>query len=59
MPGWDPVIRISPNQESAIRLIGAVLVEVHEEWQAKKYLDMEELNERKPPQDNRSVILRV
>jgi transposase-like protein len=55
----ERVIRIFPNQESAIRLIGAMLAQIHEEWLERKYLDMEELNERKPPQDNGPVILRV
>jgi transposase-like protein len=55
----ERVIRIFPNQESAIRLIGAMLAQIHEEWLERKYLDMEELNERKPPQDKGPVILRV
>jgi transposase-like protein len=55
----ERVIRIFPNRESAIRLIGAMLAQIHEEWLERKYLDMEELNERKPPQDNGPVILRV
>lgn len=39
----ERVIRIFPNRESVIRLIGAVLMEVNEKWSSgKKYLDMEE-----------------
>ena len=39
----DRVIRIYPNGESAIRLIGALLVEQDERWSTgKKYMDMQE-----------------
>lgn len=41
----ERVIRIFPNDESACRLIGALLAEMNEQWQARKYLDMEEFNE--------------
>ncbi|MBK5244640.1 MAG: transposase, partial [Eubacteriaceae bacterium] len=35
------VIRIFPNEDSAIRLIGALLVEQDERWASgKKYFDM-------------------
>ncbi|MGH7484940.1 MAG: IS256 family transposase [bacterium] len=36
----ERVIRIFPNEASALRLIGAVLSEHHEAWQDRKYLDM-------------------
>src|SRR5690606_19163263 len=37
------VIRIFPNRESAIRLIGALLMEIDDKWiSGKKYLDMSE-----------------
>jgi transposase-like protein len=39
----ERVIRIFPNRESAIRLIGALLMEQDEKWvSGKKYLDMDE-----------------
>jgi transposase-like protein len=39
----ERVIRIFPNRESAIRLIGALLMEQDEKWTSgKKYLDMDE-----------------
>jgi putative transposase len=39
----ERVIRIFPNRESAIRLIGALLMEIDDKWIAgKKYLDMSE-----------------
>lgn len=41
----ERVIGIFPNDESAWRLIGALLAEVNEQWQNKKYLDMDEFNE--------------
>lgn len=42
------VIRIFPNEESALRLIGAVLVEIDEAWSCgTRYFDMAEYWERK------------
>ncbi|MGB4566073.1 MAG: transposase, partial [Limnochordia bacterium] len=39
----ERVIRIFPNRESAIRLIGALLMEIDDKWIiGKKYLDMSE-----------------
>ena len=39
----ERVIRIFPNEDSAIRLIGALLSEFHEQWSTgKKYFDMAE-----------------
>ncbi|NLA72188.1 MAG: hypothetical protein GX850_07205 [Clostridiaceae bacterium] len=38
----ERVIRIFPNDQSLIRLMGAVLMEHHERWiQGKKYFNME------------------
>lgn len=42
----ERVIRIFPNDDSALRLIGALLAEHNETWQERKYLDMEEFRER-------------
>lgn len=37
----ERVIRIFPNEDSLIRLMGAVLIEQHEKWESgKKYFDM-------------------
>jgi transposase-like protein len=41
----ERVIGIFPNVESAQRLIGANLAEIHEEWQGRRYFDMTEFNE--------------
>jgi len=39
----ERVIRIFPNRESVLRLIGALLMEQDEKWASgKKYLDMSE-----------------
>ncbi len=39
----ERVIRIFPNRESAIRLSGALLMEIDDKWiSGKKYLDMSE-----------------
>jgi len=41
----ERVIRIFPNDESALRLMGALLAEQNEVWQERKYLDMDEFME--------------
>jgi len=41
----ERVIRIFPNEDSALRLMGALLAEIHEEWQGRRYLDMDAFNE--------------
>lgn len=41
----ERVIRIFPNEDSALRLIGALLAEINDEWQERRYLDMGEFHE--------------
>lgn len=41
----ERVIRIFPNEDSALRLVGALLAEINEEWQEHRYLDMGEFHE--------------
>lgn len=41
----ERVIRIFPNEASALRLMGALLAEIHEEWQGRRYLEMSEFYE--------------
>ena len=42
------VIRIFPNEESCLRLIRALAVEIHEDWiEAHRYLNMEMLREQR------------
>lgn len=56
----ERVIRIFPNDESALRLIGAMLAEKNEVWQERKYLDMDEFNDwmaaQNTPVDGGKVI---
>ena len=45
---WTKVIRIFPNPENCLRLIGALAVEIHECWlETHCYLNMEPLANRK------------
>lgn len=45
------VVRIFPNEESCLRLVRALAVEMHENWiEATRYLNMEELKEHKKQQ---------
>ena len=47
----ERVIRIFPNEDAVMRLIGALLAEKYEEWQsAAKYFDMTEFWEWKNEQ---------
>lgn len=41
----ERVIRIFPNDESALRMFGALLAEQNDVWQSRRYLDMDEFNE--------------
>ena len=41
----ERVIRIFPNDDSAFRLIGALLAEQNENWQTRRYLDMDEFHD--------------
>jgi len=56
----ERVIRIFPSDESALRLIGAMLAEKNEVWQERKYLDMDEYQEwvasRKVSDDSGNVV---
>ena len=56
----ERVIRIFPNEDAVLRLIGALLAEFHEEWQGRKYLDMDDYHEwdaqRKADEKERNVI---
>lgn len=49
----ERVIRIFPNEESALRLLGAVLLEQHEAWTSeRRYLNMDAYWEWKRAQEN-------
>jgi transposase-like protein len=48
------VATLFPNEASCLRLVGAVLLEIHEEWvTGKKYLNMEDLNRHLAENENR------
>lgn len=54
----ERVIRIFPNDESALRLMGALLAEQNEAWQGRRYLDLDEFHEWKTEcEKNRSNVL--
>ena len=56
----ERVIRIFPNDEAAMRLIGALLAEKYEEWQASsKYFDMMEFWQWKNEQEDVSIQNKV
>lgn len=58
----ERVIRIFPNQASALRMIGAVLAEIHEGWQDRKYFDMadfHEWNELKKEEEGKQNVVRM
>ena len=48
----ERVIRIFPNDESALRLIGALLAEKNEDWQERRYLNMDKFMEWAEAQSN-------
>ena len=41
----ERVIRIFPNEDSALRLFASILAETHDTWLGRKYLDMDEFHE--------------
>jgi len=41
----ERVIRIFPNDEAATRLVGALLLDVYEGWQERRYLEMTDYHE--------------
>ena len=56
----ERVIRIFPNDDSALRLVGALLAEQNELWQERRYLDMDEFAEwiaiRKATAESKNVV---
>lgn len=56
----ERVIRIFPNDDSALRMIGALIIEINENWQATRYFDMDEFYEWKDEQEKqKSNILKL
>ena len=56
----ERVICIFPGEPSALRMVGAVLAEINEEWQNRRYFDMAEFKEwkaeREAKQETENVI---
>lgn len=55
----ERVIRIFPNRESALRLIGALLMEQDEKWaMGNKYFDMTEFKnwQKERPKETKKVV---
>jgi transposase-like protein len=56
----ERVIRIFPNDASALRLIGALLAEKNEDWGTRRYLEMDEFTEwaasRSGSSDNQNIV---
>lgn len=51
------VISIFPNEESCLRLIGALMLEQHEEWlTGNKYLDMTALSQTEKPSNSTNCL---
>jgi putative transposase len=47
----ERVIRIFPSENSARRLVGALLIDAYETWQERRYLDMAEYHEWRERRD--------
>jgi transposase-like protein len=56
----ERVIRIFPNEASAMRLIGALLAEKHETWSTgKKYFDMTEYYEALDEEEDQNIAVEI
>lgn len=57
----ERVIRIFPNRESVLRLLGALLMEQDEKWaSSRKYFEMDEFNEwRKNRTKDETKVVRI
>lgn len=55
----ERVIRIFPNDASALRMVGALLAEMNETWQERLYFDMDEYLEWKLAQSTNEHVAKV
>jgi hypothetical protein len=53
----ERVIRIFPNDEAVMRLVGAVLADINEQWSERKYLDMDEFVHWRAAQTKNNALI--
>ena len=47
------VVSIFPDTDSVLRLVGSILIEVHDEWQAgRRYFSLDSMRKLREPDDN-------